>query len=53
MSADEFRAFSLDSALRMYTDVNPDFFDGTTFEGGGPRGRGRSRRDPPVRTAPR
>lgn len=32
MSADEFRAFALDNAVRMYTDVNPAFFDGTTLE---------------------
>ena len=33
LDPDQFRAFMCDNALRMYTDANPGFFDGTVIEG--------------------
>jgi len=33
LDAHQFRAFMCDNTLRMYTDANPGFFDGTLIEG--------------------
>ncbi|MBW2427257.1 MAG: amidohydrolase family protein [Deltaproteobacteria bacterium] len=32
MDRDQFREFTCDNAIRMYTDANPDFFAGTVLE---------------------
>lgn len=32
MNAEEFRLFTCDNAIRLYTDANPDFFAGTRVE---------------------
>jgi hypothetical protein len=33
LDADQFRAFTFDNAMRLFTATNPDFFAGTVVEG--------------------